>query len=215
MDPSKVEAITKWLRPTTVTEVRSFLGLTGYCRRFVTGFSRLALPLTQLMRKALPLTQLMRKGEKFVWTNEREESFEELKRRLVPALILTLPSDHKSLKYIFTQRELNMRQRRWLELLKDYDTNIQYHTGKANVVANALSRKSGMIACFNFRILHDLERLDVELCNVEDGKHTEFSVDDDGVVWFKDRLCVPSNQALREKVMMEAHSSPFTVHPGS
>nr|GFB00072.1 putative reverse transcriptase domain-containing protein [Tanacetum cinerariifolium] len=49
---------------------------------------------------------------------------------------------------------------------------------------------------------------------VEDGKRTEFSVDDDGVVWFEDRLCVPSDQALREKVMTEAHSSPFTVHPG-
>ncbi|GJU49636.1 reverse transcriptase [Tanacetum coccineum] len=254
----------------------------------------------------------MRKGEKFVWTDERQESFEELKRRLVSAPILTLPSgsggfqiysdaskkglgcvlmqhgkviayasrqlkpyevnypthdlelaavvfalkiwrhylygeacdiftDHKSLKYIFTQRELNMRQRRWLELLKDYDTNIQYHPGKANVVADALSRKSGMIACFDSRILHDLERLDVELCvrgsdgywasmriesnlmlqikeaqrddgelwaivqNVEDGKHTEFSVDDDGVVWFEDRLCVPNDQTLREKVMTEAH----------
>nr|GFC67465.1 retrotransposon protein, putative, Ty3-gypsy subclass [Tanacetum cinerariifolium] len=51
--------------------------------------------------------------------------------------------------------------------------------------------------------------------NVEDGKHTEFSVDDDGVVWFEDRLCVPSDQALHEKVMKEAHSSPFTVDPGS
>nr|GFD45220.1 putative reverse transcriptase domain-containing protein [Tanacetum cinerariifolium] len=49
--------------------------------------------------------------------------------------------------------------------------------------------------------------------NVEDGKHTEFSVDDDGVVWFEDRLYVLSDQALREKVMTEAHSSPFTVHP--
>ncbi|GJR80232.1 pol protein [Tanacetum coccineum] len=272
MDPSKVEAITKWPRPTTVTEVRSFLGLAGYYRRFVEGFSRLALPLTQLMRK----------GEKFVWTDERQESFEELKRRLVSAPILTLPSgsggfqiysdaskkglgcvlmqhgkviayasrqlkpyevnypthdlelaavvfalkiwrhylygeacdiftDHKSLKYIFTQRELNMRQRRWLELLKDYDTNIQYHPGKANVVADALSRKSGMIACFDSIILHDLERLDIKeaqrddgelwaiVQNVEDGKHTEFSVDDDDVVWFEDRLCVPNDQALREK----------------
>ncbi|GJZ70994.1 reverse transcriptase [Tanacetum coccineum] len=152
MDPSK-----KFLGLLVITDV-------------VEGFSRLALPLTQLMRK----------GEKFVWTDERQESFEELKRRLVSALILTLPSgsggfqiysdaskkglgcvlmqhDHKSLKYIFTQRELNMRHRRWLELLKDYDTNIQYHPGKANVVADALSRKSGMIACFDSIILHELE----------------------------------------------------------
>ncbi|GKA32890.1 putative nucleotidyltransferase, ribonuclease H [Tanacetum coccineum] len=257
MDPSKVEAITKWPRPTTVTEVRSFLGLAGYYRRFVEGFSRLALPLTQLMRK----------GEKFVWTDERQESFEELKRRLVSAPILTLPSgsdgfqiysdaSKKGLGCVLMQhgkviayasrqlkpyevnypthdlelaavRELNMRQRRWLELLKDYDTNIQYHPGKANVVADALSRKSGMIACFDSIILRDLEHLDVELYqrddgelwaivqNVEDGKHTEFSVDDDGVVWFEDRLCVPNDQALREKVMTEAHSSPFTIHPGS
>ena len=59
-------------------------------------------------------------------------------------------TDHKSLKYIFTQKELNMRQRRWLEILKDYDAEILYHPGKANVVADALSRKSSQeveIAC--------------------------------------------------------------------
>nr|GFB97070.1 hypothetical protein [Tanacetum cinerariifolium] len=73
--------------------------------------------------------------------------------------------DHKSLKYIFTHRELNMRQRRWLELLKDYDTNIQYHPGNANVVADALSRKSGMIAGIKVEeeIIRDLERLDIEI----------------------------------------------------
>nr|GFB98481.1 putative reverse transcriptase domain-containing protein [Tanacetum cinerariifolium] len=82
MDPAKVEAITKWPRPTSVTEVRSFLGLAGYYRRFVEGFSRLALPLTKLMRK----------GEKFIWNEEREKSFEELMQRLVSAPVLTLPS---------------------------------------------------------------------------------------------------------------------------
>nr|GFB48076.1 putative reverse transcriptase domain-containing protein [Tanacetum cinerariifolium] len=82
MDPAKVEAITKWPRPTFVTEVRSFLGLAGCYRRFVEGFSRLALPLTKLMRK----------GENFVWNEEREKSFEELKQRLVSAPVLTLPS---------------------------------------------------------------------------------------------------------------------------
>ncbi|GKF39573.1 reverse transcriptase, partial [Tanacetum coccineum] len=87
-----------------------------------------------------------------------------------------ISTDHKSLKYIFTQRELNMRQRRWLELLKYYDTNIQYHPVKANVVADALSQKSGMIACFDSIILRDLERLDVELCIKEAQR-------DDGELW--------------------------------
>ena len=51
-------------------------------------------------------------------------------------------SDYKSLKYIFTQRDINKRQRRWMEYLEDYDFNLHYHLGKANVVANTLSRKS-------------------------------------------------------------------------
>jgi len=51
-------------------------------------------------------------------------------------------SDHKSLKYLFNQKELNLRQRRWLEFLKDYDFQLSYHPGKVNVVADALSRKS-------------------------------------------------------------------------
>ena len=56
-------------------------------------------------------------------------------------------SDHKSLKYIFTQRDLSMRQRRWMEFLEDYDFTFHYHLGKENVVANALSRKSqGVLA---------------------------------------------------------------------
>nr|GFB08167.1 putative reverse transcriptase domain-containing protein [Tanacetum cinerariifolium] len=193
MDPAKVEAITKWPRPTSVTEVRSFLGLAGYYRRFVEGFSRLALPLTKLMRK----------GEEFIWNEEREKSFEELKQHLVSAPVLTLSSgsggfqiysdaSKKGLGCVLMQngkviayasRQLKPYEvnyptydlelaavvshsrfggitfiRRWLELLKDYDTNIQYHPRKANVVADALSRKSGMIAGIKDQLQELLDR---------------------------------------------------------
>ena len=74
-------------------------------------------------------------------------------------------TDHKSLKYFFTQKELNMRQRRWLELAKDYDCTINYHPGKANVVADALSRKyacfSGCLITSQPRILEDMRGMDV------------------------------------------------------
>ncbi|KAL0405538.1 UNVERIFIED_CONTAM: Transposon Tf2-11 polyprotein [Sesamum latifolium] len=74
-------------------------------------------------------------------------------------------TDHKSLKYIPTQKELNLRQRRWIELLKDYDCTIDYHPGKANIVADALSRKTvdqlaGMI-CYNVEYLTALRAMNV------------------------------------------------------
>ena len=70
--------------------------------------------------------------------------------------------DHQSLKYIFTQKELNMRQRRWLELIKDYDLTIQYHPGKANVVADALSRTGVPKTCMT--LIGDLDRMGISLC---------------------------------------------------
>jgi hypothetical protein len=56
--------------------------------------------------------------------------------------LVHISTDHKSLKYIFTQPDLNMRQRRWLELIKDYELEVHYHPGKANVIVDALSRKA-------------------------------------------------------------------------
>ena len=67
-------------------------------------------------------------------------------------------SDHKSLKYLFSQKELNMRQRRWLEFLKDYDFELSYHPGKANVVADALSRKSLQMSSLMVREMDLLEQ---------------------------------------------------------
>jgi hypothetical protein len=76
-------------------------------------------------------------------------------------------TDHKSLKYIFTQSELNMRQRRWLELIKDYDLEVHYHPGKANVVADALSRKVHCncltVESYSETLCEDLRKLRLEI----------------------------------------------------
>ena len=76
-------------------------------------------------------------------------------------------TDHKSLKYIFTQKELNMRQRRWLELVKDYDCEILYHPGKANSVADALSRKEEArlmtIQVFHPKLQEEINELELEI----------------------------------------------------
>jgi len=149
---------------------------------------------------------------------------------------------HKSLKYIFTQPELNMRQQRWLELIKDYNIQVHYHPGKENVVADALSRKAH---CHSVqmedpslsRLMHplvlnqialesslrnrviELQQTDVDIYHIkrkmkeEETKH--FRVDENGILWFKDRLVVPKDHELRNQILSKAHSSKLSIHPGS
>ena len=81
VDPAKVEAVLNWKQPRNVGDIRSFLGLAGYYRRFIEDFSRIARPMTQLIKKE----------NKFVWSEACEKSFQELKRRLTTAPVLTLP----------------------------------------------------------------------------------------------------------------------------
>nr|GFA88744.1 putative reverse transcriptase domain-containing protein [Tanacetum cinerariifolium] len=103
------------------------------------------------------MTKITQKGVKFDWGDKEEAAFQLIKQKLCSAPILALPKgskdfvvycnashnglDHKSLQHIHDQKELNMRQRRWLELLSDYDCEIRYHPRKANAVADALSHK--------------------------------------------------------------------------
>ena len=120
-------------------------------------------------------------------------------------------TDHKSLKYIFTQPELNMRQRRWLELIKDYNLEVHYHLGKANIVVDALSRKSHcnslledgfnllhpavlhniMISCSLESKIFELQKIDPGVFHIkrrmkeQETKH--FRIDENGVLWIKDR----------------------------
>jgi hypothetical protein len=81
-------------------------------------------------------------------------------------------TDHKSLKYIFTQKDLNLRQRRWLELIKDYDLDIQYHPAKANLVADALSRKGQGNMALAFQPPEELMK-EFEKLNLGMVAHTE------------------------------------------
>ncbi|GJY47149.1 putative reverse transcriptase domain-containing protein [Tanacetum coccineum] len=204
VDPAKIESIKDWESPKTPTEIRQFLGLAGYYRRFIEGFSKIAKSMTKLTQK----------GVKFDWGDKQEAAFQLLKQKLCSAPILALPegsedfvvycdashkglvvfalkisrhylygtkctvfTDHKSLQHIINQKELNMRQCCWLELLSDYDCEIRYHPGKANVVADALSHK---------------ERI----------KPLRGS-------W------LPCYSDLRTVIMHESHKSNYSIHPSS
>nr|GEY12218.1 retrotransposon protein, putative, Ty3-gypsy subclass [Tanacetum cinerariifolium] len=179
MDPAKVEAITKWPIPKTVTEIGSVLGLPGYYRRFMEGFSHLALLLTKLMRK----------GEKFIYSDASKKG-----------LGCVLMQHGKVIAY--TSRQL-----------KPYEANYPTHDLELAAVAS-LKIKPNLI----FRI-KEAQKEDVELWAVlqkfKEDEQTKFRVDNDGVMWFGDRLYVPSDHPLREYVLSETHSSPFSIHLGS
>ena len=144
-------------------------------------------------------------------------------------------TDHKSLKYLASQRELNLRQRRWMELIKDYDCVIDYHPGKANVVADALSRKSvqtlralnaylslsddgamveELIAKPNLlnQVL-EAQRNDEKIAAIVNqnrvGKETKFTTKEDGFLYYQDRVCVPNDDELKKSIFEEAHSGSF------
>ncbi|GKB53224.1 putative reverse transcriptase domain-containing protein, partial [Tanacetum coccineum] len=186
-------------------------------KRFIEGFS--------LIYK--PLTKLTQKNKKYEWGKEEEEAFQTLKQKLCSAPILALPegtkdfvvycdaslkgygavlmqiekfvvfTDHKSLQYILDQKELNLRQRRWIELLSDYDCEIRYHPGKANVVADALSWKNARA--------ENLGRLIKPI----------FEFHPDGTRCFGNRVWLPRYGGLRELVMHESYKSKYSIHPGS
>ncbi|GAU44250.1 hypothetical protein TSUD_399960 [Trifolium subterraneum] len=276
VDPSKVEAVLNWERPRTVSEIRSFLGLAGYYRRFILGFSEIALPLTRLTRK----------GTAFVWDELCENSFNLLKQKLTSAPVLVIPDPDK--KYVvycdasnkglgcvlmqegavvaYASRQLKPHEENYpthdlevaaiifaLKIWRHHLYGVQFalysdHKRKANVVADALSRKALyaseilMHQCGLYEKFRDMNlsvtyrKGGVKLNRIEltcDLRSTigsaqekdldlqrrigkpEFTVADDGVIQFGNRICVPNDADLKRLILEEAHKSGFSIHPGS
>ncbi|GKE64804.1 putative reverse transcriptase domain-containing protein [Tanacetum coccineum] len=290
-DPAKIEAVKNWASPTTHSKIRQFLGLVGYYRRFIKGFSKIAKPMTELMQK----------NQKFDWGEEQEEAFQLLKQKLCAAPILALLegsenfvvycdasikglgavlmqrmkvityasrqlkihkknytthdlelgavvfalkiwrhylygtkcvvfTDHKSLQHILDQKDLNMRQRRWIELRSDYDYEIRYHSGKVNVVADALSRKERIeplrVRALVMNIGLDLlsrilkaQREAVKIKNIEaediSGMLKKLEARADGTLCLDNRSWLPGYSDTRSLIMHESHKSKYSIHPGS
>ncbi|KAI3776282.1 hypothetical protein L1987_46057 [Smallanthus sonchifolius] len=286
VDPAKIETVKNWNAPKTPTEVRSFLGLAGYYRHFISNFSKIAVPLTTLTHK----------GKAYEWGPNQEEAFQTLKQKLCNAPILTLPdgnddlvvycdasnqglgcvlmqrgkviayasrqlkvheknytthdlelgavvfalkiwrhylygtkcvvfTNHKSLQHIFNQKELNMRQRRWVELLNDYECEIRYHPGKANVVADALSRKDHvMLHCARIQTDIQTRILEAQHVSVTEGNMYEemscgvellLESKPNGLLYYLNRIWVPDHDDLRAFLMNEAHKTRYSIHPGA
>ncbi|TYK18857.1 ty3-gypsy retrotransposon protein [Cucumis melo var. makuwa] len=169
VDPAKIEAVTSWPRPSTVSEIRSFLGLAGYYRSPTceSSFQELKQKLVTVpvltvsdgsgsfviysdaSKKGLGCV-LMQQGKVVAYASRQLKSHEQ-----------NYPNHDLELTAV---KELNMRQRRWLELVKDYDCEILYHPGKANVVAHALSRKvahSAALITKQAPLLRDFKRAEI------------------------------------------------------
>ncbi|GJS15022.1 putative reverse transcriptase domain-containing protein [Tanacetum coccineum] len=276
VDPAKIESIKDWTSSLSPTEIRQFLGLAGYYRRFIEGFSKIAKPMTKLTQKKV----------KFEWGDKQEAAFQLLKQKLCSAPILALPegsedfiaycdaskkglgavlmqrekvisyasrqlkiheknytthdlelgavvfalkiwrhylygtkctvfTDHKSLQHILDQKELNMRQRRWLELLSDYDCDIRYHPGKA--ISDADSFKAGKNT--GRRKSENIKSEDVGGMLIENAKFPEAIREQkleprtDGTLCLNGRSWLPCYGDLRTVIMHESHKSKYSIHP--
>nr|GEU47888.1 retrotransposon protein, putative, Ty3-gypsy subclass [Tanacetum cinerariifolium] len=194
------------------------------------------------------LTVLTQKSKTFDWDEKQNNAFQTLKDKLCNAHVLDLsngPEDFvvyydasglglgcvlmqrdKVIAYASSQKELNMRQRRWIELFSDYDCEIRYHPGMANVVADALSRKERVkpkrVRAMNMtiqssikdKILAAQKEASDESARLQKGLDEMIELRNDGALYYLDRIWIPLEGDVRTLLMDEAHKLKYSIHPG-
>ncbi|XP_017636432.1 uncharacterized protein LOC108478480 [Gossypium arboreum] len=222
VDPRKIEAVLDWKQSKSVSKICNFLGLIRYYRHFVEGFSLIVVQLTKLLHK----------GVSFIWTDTQQESFVKLKTVLTLAPVLIQPEPGRDFMVYNDESRVGLG----CALMQDN----KYHPGKANVVVDALSHRvvTNLREMFARLSLYDKRSLLVELQvkptwieqirakhlddktlemrfrQVETGTTTDFGLNNDRVLCFRDRICLPNNEDLRLSILREAHRSPYAMHPG-
>ncbi|GKC26814.1 putative reverse transcriptase domain-containing protein [Tanacetum coccineum] len=243
VDPAKIKSIKDWASPKSPTEIRQFLGLVGYYRRFIEGFSKIAKPMTKLTQKKV----------KFEWGDKQEIAFQLLKQKLYSAPILALPEGSedsiiyydasiKGLGTVLMQREkviayascqlkiheknytthdlelgaeLNMKQRRWKEREPPLRVRALVMTIGLNLP------KKNLDAQTEARKPKNIKNEDVGGMLVENSKDPEkFRTEKlepraDGTLCFNGRSWLPCYGDLRTVIMHESHKSKYSIHPGS
>ncbi|GKC95816.1 putative reverse transcriptase domain-containing protein [Tanacetum coccineum] len=264
VDPAKIESIEDWASPKTPTKIRQFLAAFQLLKEKLCSAPILALPegaenfIVYCDASHKGLGDVLMQNEKVITYASRQLKIHKknytthdmelgavvfalnIWRHYLYIIKCTVFTDHKSLQHILDQKELNMRQRHWLELLSDYDFEIRYHSRKVNVVADALSRKE-RIKPLRVRALVMTIGLDLskQILNaqIEDMKSKNFEAEDVGGVIKKGKLNHPKQERLeplvdetlclrnkswlscygdlRTLIMHESHKLKYSVHPGS
>ncbi|GJT31070.1 putative reverse transcriptase domain-containing protein [Tanacetum coccineum] len=209
VDPAKIEAFKNWEPPTIPTEIPPILALPEgnnnfvvYCDASLQGLGAVLMQKEKVIAYA---SRQLKPHEENSTTHDLELGAVvfslKIWRHYLYATKCTVFTDHKSLYHILHQKELNMRQRHWLELLADYDCEIRYHPGKANVVADALTQTEA-----------------IKEENIKDenlrGMDKAFEVRLDGTRCIKNRSWLPLFGNLRDLIMHESHKSKYSIHPG-
>nr|GEZ24690.1 putative reverse transcriptase domain-containing protein [Tanacetum cinerariifolium] len=269
VDSAKIESIKDWASPKTPTEIHQFLGLAGYYQRFIEGFLKIANSMTNLTQKRVkfdccekqeaafqllkqklcsaPILALPEGSKDFV--NYTTHDLElgsvvfalKIWRHYLYGTKCMVFTEHKSLQHILDQKELNMRQRHWLELLSDYDCEIRYNAGKENVFADALSRKEqikpirvrALVMTIGLELpkqilnaqtevqkLENIKNEDVEGMLVKISKDLEKLKTEklepytNGTLCLNGRSWLPCYGDLRTVIMHESHKSKYSIHTG-